>query len=123
MDSLILSKVTRTSPTLLAGLLFLFTAPAHASFLYGIQLSSGTGFFDVNQISGALTLIDSTGNTSTTDLTSDLSSLIWTVDVTNAALLTIDPSTGSVSSTTPLTSGAGAPVTIVSLAWNPVTQI
>jgi len=91
--------------------------------LYGIQLSSGAGFFDIGQTTGALGCIGNTGNPSTADLTSDLSSIIWTVDMTNASLLSIDSATGAVSSTTPLASGSGSPVTIVSLAWNPVTQI
>lgn len=91
--------------------------------MYGIQLSSGTGFFDISQNTGAIALIGNTGNPSTADLTSDLSSIIWSVDTTQAALLALDPSNGAIASTTPLVSISGSPVTIVSLAWNPVTQI
>jgi hypothetical protein len=91
--------------------------------LYGIEFSTGTGFFSVNQNTGALALIGNTGNTATGDLTSDLSSTIWTVDMTAAALLSVNPSNGAVSSTTPIRAATGAPVTIVSLAWNPITQI
>jgi hypothetical protein len=94
---------------------------AQASLLYGIEFSTGTGFFGVNQTNGAIALIGNTGNTSTGDLTSDLLSRIWTVDMTNPALLSINLATGAVASTTPLTTAAGGPVTIVSLAWNPIT--
>jgi hypothetical protein len=95
---------------------------AAASVLYGIEFSTGTGFFNVNQSTGALNLIGSTGNDNTGDLTSNQSAIVWAPDLVNADLLTIDPATGAVSGTTPLVSGAGAGVPIVSLAWDPVTQ-
>jgi hypothetical protein len=108
-----------------AGLLFLLTAPGmcFASTLYGIQFSSGTGFFGVNQIHGALAMIGDTGSPATGDLTSDLSSTIWSVDMVQHLLLSIDPSNGAVLSAVPLASASGSPVSIVSLAWNPVTQM
>jgi hypothetical protein len=102
--------------TLFAGLLLLLTSPVtcRASLLYGIELSAGTGFFGVNQASGALTLVGPTGNSATGDLTSNFSSQIWTVDMVNASLVSVDPVTGAVAGTTLIT---------VSLAWNPVTQL
>jgi hypothetical protein len=108
-----------------AGLLLALSLPdnCRASLLYGIEFSTGTGFYSVNQNTGLVSLIGNTGNTSTGDLTSDLSSTIWTVDLTTAALLSINPSTGAVSGAKPITSASGAPITIVSLAWNPITQI
>jgi hypothetical protein len=103
--------------------LFVLSQSCSASVLYGIELSSNDGFFGVNQTSGALALMGSTGNGSTGDLTSDLASMLWSIDMANHALLSIDPNTGAVSSTTHLATAAGSAVSIVSLAWNPVTQI
>lgn len=107
-----------------AALLAAISAPglSGASILYGIEFSSGTGFYQVNQATGAITLIGNTGNPATGDLTSDQSSTIWSVDMNNNALLTINPATGAVSSTTPLMAPTGAPVTIVSLAWDPLNH-
>lgn len=105
-------------------LLAIVSAPvvSGASILYGIEFSTGTGFYQVNQATGAITLIGNTGNSATGDLTSDQSSTIWSVDMANNALLTINPGTGAVSSTTPLRAPTGAPVTIVSLAWDPLNH-
>jgi hypothetical protein len=94
----------------------------NASVLYGIELSSNSGFFGVDQITGAATLVGATGNHSIGDLTSDLASRFWSIDMANHALLSIDSATGAVSRTTPLATAGGSPVTLASLAWNPVTQ-
>jgi len=96
---------------------------ANASTLYGIEFSSGTGFYWVNQSTGALTLIGNTGNGATGDLTSNLTDTIWTPDMVNDALLTVNPTTGAISSTVAIHAATGAPVPIVSLAWDPVTKV
>jgi len=98
-----------------------FPAVSAASGLYGIEYLTGTGFFKVDQTNGALALIGNTGNTATGDLTSDLATTIWTNDMTNDALLTVDPATGAITSSTKLTDVQGAPVPIVSLAWDKKT--
>ena len=96
---------------------------ASASTLYGIEYSSGTGFYNVNQTTGAISLIGNTGNPATGDLTSNLTNTIWAPDMANDALLTINPATGAVSSSVAIMAATGAPVPIVSLAWDPVTSV
>lgn len=93
-----------------------------ASTLYGIEFSTGTGFYTVNQSTGAIHLVGNTGNKATGDLTSDQSSTIWTNDMTNSALLTVNPATGAISSSATIRSVTGAPVPIVSLAWDPANH-
>ena len=96
---------------------------ASASTLYGIEFGSGTGFYTVNQSTGAISLVGNTGNPATGDLTSNLTNTIWAPDMTNDALLTINPATGAVSSSVSIMAPTGAPVPIVSLAWDPVTKV
>jgi hypothetical protein len=93
------------------------------STLYGIEFGTGTGFYGVNQSTGALSLVGNTGNNTIGDLASDLVSTIWAPDFAKDALLTIDPATGAVGSTTPIRDATGAPVSIVSLAWDPLTKV
>jgi hypothetical protein len=94
------------------------------STLYGIEYSAtGSGFYVVDQTMGALTLLGNTGNHNTGDLASDLVSTIWTSDMATDALLTINRATGAIASTTPIKDATGAPVDIVSLAWDPVTHV
>ena len=98
-------------------------ASASSSTLYGIEYSTGTGFYNVNQSTGAIALIGNTGNPATGDLTSNLTNTIWTPDMANDALLTVNPTTGAITSTTAIMSPAGGPIPIVSLAWDPVTKV
>ena len=63
-----------------------------------------------------------TGNISTGDLTSDQSSTIWTNDMTNDELLTVNPTTGAITSTVGIRAVTGAPIPIVSLAYDVVTH-
>jgi PEP-CTERM motif len=96
---------------------------ASASTLYGIEYSSGTGFYGVNQTTGAISLIGNTGNTATGDLTSNLTNTIWAPDMANDALLTVNPATGAITTSIPIMAATGAPIPIVSLAWDPVTGV
>ena len=94
-----------------------------ASTLYGIEFATGTGFYTVDQTTGGITLLGNTGNTATGDLTSNLQNTIWTVDMTNADLLTVNRNTGALGPAIPILAPTGGPVDIVSLAWNPVTGV
>lgn len=96
---------------------------ANASTLYGIEFASGTGFYGVDQSTGAVSLIGNTGNTATGDLTSNLTNTIWTPDMTNDALLTVNPATGAISSSVAIHDVTGGLLPIVSLAWDPVTKV
>ena len=110
--------------TLLAGFVCLLTSlqTCRASTLYGIDLSSNSRLFGISQVDGTIAGMGNTGNGSTGDLASNLASILWSVDMAHHALLSIDPSTGAVSRTTPITTASGAPVAIVSLAWDPVMR-
>ena len=98
------------------------SGPSFASTLYSIEFSSGTGFYTMNQTTGAKTLVGNTGNTSTGDLTSDDKSTIWTNDMTNDNLLTVNPATGAITSTIGIRGATGGPIPIVSLAFDTVTH-
>ena len=103
--------------------LFVTSQTSRASVLYGVELASNTAFFDVNQTDGVIAPMGNTGNRALGDLTSNLSSIIWSIDLVQHALVSIDPATGGVSSAKPVLSAAGYPISIVSLAWNPVSHI
>src|SRR6516164_10442338 len=90
----------------------IFTPSVRASSLYGVEFSTGTGFYRVNQSTGAISLLGNTGNSFTGDLASDLVSTIWTPDMNADTLLTINPANGAITSTTNLRTAAGAPVNI-----------
>jgi PEP-CTERM motif len=99
-----------------------FPGASAASVLYSIEFSSGTGFYTMNQTTGAKTFVGNTGNTSTGDLTSDEKSTIWTNDMTNDNLLTVNPATGAITSTIGIMGVTGGKIPIVSLAFDTVTH-
>jgi hypothetical protein len=115
-------KLNQISPMPSVLIMVALSAPSYASELYSIEFSSGTGFYTMNQATGAKTLVGNTGITSTGDLTSDEKSTIWTNDMTNDNLLTVNPATGAITSTIGIRAVTGAPIPIVSLAFDTVTD-
>jgi hypothetical protein len=115
-------KLNQISLILSVFIMVAISGPSYASVLYSIEFSSGTGFYTMNQATGAKTLVGNTGNTSTGDLTSDEKSTIWTNDMTNDNLLTVNPATGAITSTIGIRAVTGAPIPIVSLAFDTVTN-
>jgi hypothetical protein len=99
-----------------------FSGSAFGSVLYSLEFVTGTGFYTVNQSTGAETFVGNTGNASTGDLTSDQKSKIWTNDMTNDNLLTVNPATGAITSTVAIMAPTGAKIPIVSLAYDLVTN-
>src|SRR5260370_34460514 len=101
-------KFNKISLMLSVFIMVALSGPSYASVLYSIEFSSGTGFYTMNQATGAKTLVGNTGNTSTGDLTSDEKSRVWTNDMTNDNLLTVNPATGAITSTIGIRAVTGA---------------
>ena len=95
---------------------------AHASILYGTEYTSTTPLYSVDQTTGAITSIGSTGRDFIGDLTSDTragSFTLWGVRINSNELLTFNGATGAQTSTVTMDSSDN----MVSLAFNPVTGI
>jgi hypothetical protein len=93
---------------------------AAASDLFGVSLppNNPSLLYSVNQSSGQVTTIGTTGFSDVTDLTSNpLTGTIWGVDVTTRQLLVINPHTGAASAVATLDSAEA----IASIAFDPVT--
>jgi hypothetical protein len=102
-----------------AAVLLFLPGGASASELFGVNFPDATPLFSLNQSSGALTSIGTTGFTDIADLTSDLQTeTLWGIDSKTNRLLTINPQTGAASVAAQLDS----PNPIVSIAFDPVTR-
>ena len=104
-----------------------FANPAFASTLYSLD-SGGAGgtIYTLNQSTAAETLVGPVGGPFTFpgDLASDTNPgtfRIWSPDITTQSLLKIDPLTGLGTPVGTFKTPAGAPVTMVSLAFNSIT--
>jgi len=107
--------------------LSIFVQPASASNLYSLD-SGGAGgtIYTLNQSTAAETLVGPVGGPFTFpgDLASDTNLgtfRIWSPDITTQSLLKIDPLTGIGTPVAAFKTPAGAPVTMVSLAFNSIT--
>jgi len=98
---------------------------AHAETLYGIDYPASATLYTVNETTGALTTVGAVGLDNVGDLTSDLVSKLWGIQITTNSLVSINPSTG-VGTLGPAITGtaisaAGGPgFPIVSLAYDPL---
>jgi hypothetical protein len=93
---------------------------AQASVLYGNEFSGTTPLYSVNQTTGAIVSIGSTGVNQIGDMTSDTRSgsfTLWGNRIASNELLTFDSATGTVTSTV----GMDSPDKMVSLAFDAVT--
>jgi len=104
-----------------------FSAPrAHADTLYGIDYPASATLYTVNETSGALTAVGPVGLDNVGDLTSDLVSKLWGIQITTNSLVSIDPFTGAgtlgpgITGTTAAVGGPAFP--IVSLAYDPLND-
>jgi len=99
-----------------------------ASDLYSLDSPAGSGtIYKLNQSTGAETLVGPVGAAFTFpgDLTSDThlgTFRIWAPDITSNTLLKIDPTTGAGTPNGLFTAPTGAPIKMVSLAFDPVTS-
>ena len=93
--------------------------------LYGVDYPASATLYGVNQSTGALSAIGPVGLDNIGDLTSDNVSTIWGVQITTNDLVTFNPSTGvgTLGPSISGTSSTGAPVPIVSLAYDPVSGV
>lgn len=102
----------------------LLAGGAEASTLYAVNYSGVTPLYTLDQSTGAATTVGGS-ITDVGDLTSG-SGMLWGVSPlsTNGDnLIRINPATGAVMSTTPIMNAAGGVVDIVSLAYDPVTNV
>lgn len=98
----------------------LASLPAHASALFGVAYSGLTPLYDVNQGTGALSNIGATGTNDIGDLTSDTragSFTLWGVRITDNQLITLDPTTGALTSSVDMDSAND----MVSIAFDVTT--
>jgi hypothetical protein len=99
---------------------------AHAETLYGIDYPASATLYTVNETTGALTTVGAVGLDNVGDLTSDLVSKLWGIQITTNSLVSINPSTGAgtlgpaITGTSPAGAAAGFP--IVSLAYDPLNS-
>jgi hypothetical protein len=102
------------------GALLVSASAASGEFLFGIEYSSSTDLFDVNQSNGALTSIGATGRDGLGDLTSDpreASFRVWANRIGSNELVRLNPLTGAEESAVAMDSEDP----IVSLAFDTVT--
>ena len=97
---------------------------AQAETLYGLDYPASATLYTVNETSGALTTVGPVGLDNVGDLTSDLVSRLWGIQITTNSLVSINPHTGAGTlgpSITGTAAAAGGPAfPIVSLAYDPL---
>jgi len=97
---------------------------AHAETLYAVDYPASATLYTVNESTGALTAVGPVGLDNVGDLTSDLVSRLWGIQITTNSLVSINPSTGAgtlgpaITGTAPAVGGPAFP--IVSLAYDPL---
>src|SRR5690348_13243671 len=102
-----------------------FASGAFATTLYGSRgsgVATADDIFTYNQTNGAITVVGTSGDTWVGDLTSNNVNKIWGTNLntgtTPFTLVTINPITGAASDVAQFRNVAGAPVPIVSLAFD-----
>ncbi len=97
---------------------------AQAETLYGVDYPASATLYKVNETTGALTTVGPVGLDNVGDLTSDLVSKIWGIQITTNSLVSINPTTGAGTLGPAITGTAGAAggpaFPIVSLAYDPL---
>jgi hypothetical protein len=98
---------------------------AQAETLYGVDYPVSATLYTVNETTGALTTVGPVGLDNVGDLTSDLVSKLWGIQITTNSLVSINPSTGAGTLGPAITGTAGSPAggpgfPIVSLAYDPL---
>jgi hypothetical protein len=102
------------------GACFCFVCSAWASELFGVTFPGTTSLYSINQSSGALSAVGSTGRDGIGDLTSDpVMRTLWAVRISSNELIKIDPVSGTPLSTIPILNTDG---NITGLALDPVTH-
>jgi hypothetical protein len=104
-----------------------FSGPAaYAEVLYAVDYPASATLYTVNETSGALTAVGPVGIDNVGDLTSDLVSQLWGIQITTNSLVSINPSTGAGTLGPAITGtigAAGGPAfPIVSLAYDPLNS-
>jgi hypothetical protein len=130
MGSVSEESMTKRTLSLIAcaGVLSLFTLAAHAGpILYALDYPQSATLYTVDQSTGTMTVVGPVGLDNVGDLTSDQISKLYGIQITTNSLVTIDPTTG-LGTLGPAITGtalndAGAPLPIVSLAFNPFTGV
>ncbi len=108
--------------------LSLAVSPTRASTLYALDSNGAPGvIYTLNQSTGAETLVGPVGPAFTFpgDLASDINPgtfRIWAPDINSNTLIKIDPNTGLGTPVGTFLNAAGAPVKMVSLAFDSVTS-
>jgi hypothetical protein len=97
---------------------------AHAEVLYGVDYPISATLYTLNETSGAITTVGPVGLDNVGDLTSDLVSQLWGIQITTNSLVSINPNTGA-GTLGPAITGTAAAVggpafPIVSLAYDPL---
>jgi hypothetical protein len=113
--------------TIFAAALTLFVSAASADTLYGVDYPQSATLYNVSTGTGAISAIGAVGLDNIGDLTSDQVSNIWGIQITTNSLVNIDPLTGA-GTLGPVITGTGgpagaAPLPIVSLAYDPLTDV
>ncbi len=122
--------MTQKTPSwiICAGLLSVFALAANAGpILYAVDYPVSATLYTVNQITGAITAVGPVGLDNVGDLTSDQISKLYGIQITSNSLVTIDPTTGAGTLGPPISgtamNDAGAPLPIVSIAFNPFSGV
>jgi hypothetical protein len=100
---------------------------AQAETLYAVDYPASATLYTVNETTGALTAVGPVGLDNVGDLTSNLVSRLWGIQITTNSLVSINPSTGAGTlgpaiTGTSLTAAGGPGLPIVSLAYDPLNS-